>query len=233
MIMKDNSNYLTNYSMRVLSMYHDGECGLFTRSIARFLLASNKNAISYLDSLSEQGTLIKSWSREEEQRTINWDHLSQRISQEEYSQVFLGDRKGSVEKSNSWFKPLGWGLSGAFASAMLVFSVMVGGVSDPQSKIDYSKVSDKSLYGIPVVSQVNSPSVPTSRRVSVQSNSPIELEWLRSEGNLRMITPVRQGEVPIIWIKPKSRKVKSQNELANPANSQTRVPQAIVVNNAK
>jgi hypothetical protein len=164
-----------------------------------------------------------------------WDRVERRILQEEKSAIFqgariqssdltgarlgiLGQEKEEVGSFTSWMTRGAWGASGAFltASALLLFQ-------SPSLKANapVSFTSNIQSY-VPVALQegVVSGSAEPSTQVSNQINgapvttmvsSPYEVEWLRSDGRVRIVDSDSRHSAPIIFIKKNKSQGKERN----------------------
>ncbi|MCB0335330.1 MAG: hypothetical protein KDD62_03470 [Bdellovibrionales bacterium] len=227
---------LSSRNERLLQRYYDADRSLFVSLMARYLLGSSKEANLFLKSLEEQSVLLRMWAKEQESSVECWDIIEQRIAQEEHAQIFLGERKVVPVRRLS-VSPFAWSLSGAVVSAVFVFGIMssfapTGVGFDPQAALNNEMrpvvaQANPELASIPIVARGAEPDLPVRLVSTAPQPSEVEVDWLLSDGSVRMIQGSR-GEVPIIWIKRKRSIPGSPSESAP-----RRIPQAVVVNNGR
>ena len=236
---------LTEKEEKLLEQYFDGECRLFAGRKAKRLLDEKPEALAYIEHLKELSKATKKAISEEYTGEVDlWDRISNRIDQEEYASIFLGERKTLKEEKVPWYSGIGWAIPGAALSAFAFFMVssqpvasLPGGSPKP---LGFAEADFLSLQSLRTVSQGALQQAPQQRvvprayvRRSVPVTSVVEVDWMRSDGRVRLIEdPEDTGA--IIWIrrrKPTSKAI----PLAGARNSngiqviEDNVPDALIV----
>lgn len=221
----------------LLMRAHDGECSFFARWQAQRLLKRNPGAVRFQNSLQALQPLLE--DTEEPENTSDgelWNKIERRIADEEHAALFLGERRfdadpESREGGRNWLlvaAPLS-------AAALALFFYFDGGVNT-QAGSGTGAVARSTANTVAALDRQAVPvSVTANSHFSGDSN-PWEVEWIRSEGRVRMIQNSR-GRVPILWInrsvaanqldQPQMRGLDNGNEIRM---IQERVQSALTVN---
>lgn len=240
----DTTQPLTEKQEVLIEKYVDGECGILSKFKARRLLANNRSARQFLDSLLSLAEELRDFELKQNNPKVDmWDQVSMRIEQEERAERFLGKRNESekVSAKVSWTS-LGWGFSGSLVTAGIVGVVIAfSGRSNPSSKgDDFTKRLERSLEVLdaqgdsrPSAQNVNLPVSSTLRR-------PVEVDWMRSDGRVHMIQDPQERSA-IIWVKRQHPGLAAIDDgsdaqsLARPSNRPViineRIPDALSVSN--
>lgn len=205
----DSAKQLTERQELLLSRYYDGEVSIIDRLRAKRLLRTNPAAPAFLASLQSIANYTKSATPTSDTACDLWHRISARIESEERAAIYLGERaalpvtarEGLVASLLSSHIMLG-GVSGAAVAAVLLLSLT------PSS-------SSKNVTIIPTAPSAlvnaNSGFRPVGLEGAVSGTAranrpltPMELDWMRGDGPLRIIqTP--QSSSAIIWVNRKKR----------------------------
>jgi hypothetical protein len=197
----------------LLMCYLDGEAGPLRRWMAERLLRRRVEAQAFVDGWKQTSRAVRS-AMPDAQGIDLWNKIDARIDQEERNALFLGERRfrkrgsllGTLRESLQNGALLGGVSGGAVATAALIFfwSAPDGAapVNTPtgfgaQQVVSTGAAADPRLNRPAAVSLVSSGGAPTMN--SIRRRVPVEVEWMRSDGMVRMIPDNRTG-VPIIWV---------------------------------
>jgi hypothetical protein len=198
---------LTDKQQLLLSRYFDGECGFISRIAAKRLIASNRSALLFLNSLQRNGETLRSNVDDARSEPVDlWSRIDARIEQEERASFYLGERRvqttqtslfGNAQPSHLVFG----GLSGAALAAAALFMVY-----QPASLPNFSSPQTVALNAPQAFQPValgNSgrPLRPTA--LAPSGTRGMEVDWMRSNGSLSLI-PDPNGSSTIIWVRRKS-----------------------------
>ena len=208
---------LTVSHERLLMRYHDGECSWFTTRRAKALLAISTEAKEHLAHLQQLAQTVDNFSHATVTPTDLWSRIERRIDQEEKAALYLGKRSFSATGGVQRYT----GLSGAFtfgvpvAACVLAVSFFVfSGSEAPVNEIRQNVASiavpgrvieSRSVLPVANTAPVTYADPSTGVQVSptaqfVRSHDPWEVEWIRSDGRVRMIHQ-SSGRAPVLWIK--------------------------------
>ena len=198
---------LTKKEEDLLLQYSDGECGLWNRRRAEALISRSDEARQFVREAKELARATRAVLRAEagDHEPDLWTAIERRIAQEEHAAFYLGARRLRQDKSRPAASAgFFWGASGAAVAAALVVAVLVqpAGIrsgAGPQPTAVAGRQAAPPLYmkdaEAPQVGLVSEGYQPPRMRVE----SPMELDWLRSQGRVSMI-PGPSRRAPIIWI---------------------------------
>lgn len=199
----NDHNTLSEREEKLLMQLHDDECGFLQRLRARRLLKQSDTARAFVKQLDSVTVSVRGISSHETSIDLSgmWDRVALRIEQEERAEIFLGRRKAvSEEPRSSWMAAV-WGMSGVLAAASLALVIVQRGDDGAAPGVS----------GIQVASQAGIPQL-QSRGVSLGGESPrivqrpeqaVEVDWVRSDGQVRFIADGRQ-RTSLIWVKKRS-----------------------------
>ncbi len=215
---KPGGSQLAEQEELLLTAYFDGECGFLSKLRAHRLLRRNAQAQTFLEALTSLSeSSLQSFFNDRRQthelaKVDLWERVSTRIDQEERAAFFLGKRDStqasSSKEKESFFgmREFFWGGAGAALSFLFVFALSPGGA--PQVATESGSSSQAgSTSPVALVSTApqvlrSSTRVPTVTTVSTH-NRPVEVDWMKSDGSVRMIHDT-SGRTPIIWVKRRS-----------------------------
>ncbi len=202
-------NKLSEKQQSILSAYYDRELGFLTNLyVEKFLLKSSeaKEFLHELESLSVQ--ITQNYNPAEVDN--KWNVLNSRLLQAEKNSIFHEAELPKVSILESFWKrnPI----SATLATASTAFCL---GLIFKLGYVNYFEVSPitthQKIASIAIDTKVASETgaVDTNIPVTLASNqgprNAVELDWLKSDGRIRMI-PARNGSSNIIWVKaPRSR----------------------------
>ena len=206
-IMKDN--HLTERQEKILNSYFDNECGFFGRFMAERLLSKNSSASQYFLNLSSTSNeLKKSYNDVNIAKVDLWEGISEGIRREERKAKFAEEEEDESPIA-VWLSRLGWGVSGALVTASIGL-FMIGGLS-PSTNKSGIQLKTGSFSGEVPVQSVTFNNEKEARLKG--SQSPMEIDWLRSDGRLRFIQTPNQRST-ILWVNKKTRSETSRIPVA-------------------
>lgn len=213
---------LTVSHERLLMRYHDGECSWFTARRAKALLAFSADAKEYLAHLQQLAQVVDSFSHSAVEPVDLWARIEQRIDQEEKTALYLGKRSfsatGATRSSSGFGGLFTFGAPVAAFVVVLSFFLYTGNeipVTEIGQTVASLSVNSTAVSGVAPESRTvlpvanTAPVSYTDPTVGVQvaptaqfvrSHDPWEVEWIRSDGRVRMIHQ-RSGRAPVLWIK--------------------------------
>jgi hypothetical protein len=221
---------LSDYQERLIAAFLDGECSIIQRWRAVRLLKNNPLAQEYQEQLKAASRGVVEAMRGGEAQSAGhkpvdlWQRVSARIMQEDRAEIFLGRRRVRVKEGSAWkdslMAPLGWGMSGAFATALLALLVFranpVGApVGDNVAKL--SPPSQLEASGSDLSSGISPVSLEQQKGPSPRLGSPaaieepvlagvpqraprvFEVDWMKSQGRVKVIPDPAQ-RAAILWV---------------------------------
>lgn len=228
----------------LLQQYFDGEAGFFGKRKARSILRRSAEAREFISKVDTVANTLR-FAAEEDQMSISVldleERIHQRLIEERRAEKFLGKRveeKKTEKQSWSPFIPFA---SGALAAtcALLVFQVFpVGQQGEVRSGTIAKNVSTVQSLQEPV-RQVIPVKLETPERnpktftpapageVIQVARRPVEVDWVRSDGRVRMIQSRTQA--PIFWVSRRSRTLYPETGNPDFRILEPRVPTAITV----
>jgi hypothetical protein len=256
---------LSEKQERLLMCYHDAACSWFGGVRARRLLGNSESARQYVESLQAISSAMKSPSSSSATSVELWQGVARRIEQEERAALYLGKRtfvdKGRSANQGRVFNGFWVGVPVVAASALALALVWLPGSETsplggtetftgtaPRLQTAQNEqvlpASQQNLV-LPVSAQGSVEQRPSEMALAqntplpsyARSQDPWEVEWIRSDGRVRMIQH-RAGRAPILWINRQGsmgrlptqevHRLKDGSELRILDNP---VPQAITVSN--
>ncbi len=185
---------------KLLSRYIDNELGILGKFKAKSLLKRSSEARDVVEGLSEQSELVSSLSTNSLKVNLA-DKIFQRIEQEEKAEFYLGKRRNLEKQERD--SAFSWGLVGTLASAAACLALFFTFANDNSDNIEtqVAKVQKESFQAERQSSTVQLTSVSDS---GFDFEDPsVEVEWLKSDGRVKMIPAKNEKQMPIIWIKPR------------------------------
>jgi hypothetical protein len=203
---------LTEQQELLLSQYSDGECGMWRTLTVKRLIAQNSSARDFLTTLQRVKNTCSSELVSDSPPAVDlWDRISNRITQEERTALYLGERRLEQQGEPGWKENL-WssfvwsrirspyalvgGATGAVCAALLLTVLY-----RPQEIVSFSApqtaMHNSMSYVQPVAVNRNS----YRPRVAPPLNQPsLEVDWMRSHGSVKVI-PDPNGSSAIIWVR--------------------------------
>ncbi len=186
---------LTEREELLLSRYFDGECGFLDRRRAERLLKASSPARSFLESLSAIGLECRTGAAAADTPDL-WGRIEARIEAEERAALYLGERRAEAERP-SWVERIRsqqaifGGLTGAVVAAgVLLVASPPADLGAPGSTPPAASFKQAAVGGVEARPASFSPS----------SQSAMEVDWMRSNGSLKLI-PNPSGKSATIWVR--------------------------------
>jgi hypothetical protein len=208
----------------LLSRFHDGECSCLQSWLAKRLISRNPDAQAFLHQLTDlkdccvefvncqtpHATTEASTEASGGEGIDFCNRVMARIEQEARAELYLGKRRVEQPQVSLWERltsrhSLAGGLSGA-AVAATVLAVLYQPSTINTFRAPVSVASNNPLQlvrPVAIESGVNRLAGLPSTLPRVVTHRPLEVDWVRSQGSLKLI-PDSSGSSAIIWI---SRKV--------------------------
>jgi hypothetical protein len=203
---------LTENQEILLSQYSDGECGVWRSIVARRLISRNPAAKDFLLALQRVRNTYTSELSTAQPPTVDlWDRISNRITQEERTALYLGERRLEHQAQSPWSEA-NW--SSALWSRIRSPYAVVGGVTGAACAAILLTVmyrpSEIVSFSAPQTAMQNTMSYVQPVAVSGKSYRPrvapplqqpsLEVDWMRSHGSVKVI-PDPNGSSAIIWVR--------------------------------
>ena len=199
---------LTERQELLLSRYYDGEASFFDGFLAKRLLKTNASAPTFLASLQSLTTETTATVAASDVECDLWHRISARIEAEEKAAIYLGNRAATPTPQKEGFfanllssHALVGGFSGAAVAAVLVLSLTPLSPSKnvPVIPVDSSTIVSASS-GFKPVALENEGGSPRA----VKPLTPMELDWMRGAGTLKIIQSP-QSPSGVIWVNRQKR----------------------------
>ncbi|MBN8550365.1 MAG: hypothetical protein J0M12_13715 [Deltaproteobacteria bacterium] len=231
---------ITEHEELLLMKFFDGQCSFLERGKAQRLIEQSSSAAQFFTTLQASSRLTQDALKAQPKVDL-WDAVSRRIESEEHAALFLGKRESQRERSFSErcveFFSSRWslGLSGAaVAASVALFLVapfksgtantseqmveLVRGVSydAPSTQAGSASVQPVGVHGRPRILNEQAPNV-------------VEVDWMRSDGRLRMLHEPTESSA-IIWVRRRNPAAQvKQNRYRQPMLLQQATPFGIPV----
>ena len=189
---------LTGREERLLARLHDGECGLVARFRAERLVKRRAAARDFLAALDEAKRLLVERSTGTEKGDL-WSGIAARIAQEERAELFLGKRRETVVQKFVALvrehRQVAWGIpSGAALAGLILFFVAPHpGLENGPENVAPFGVAKSGTTQVPVVNLA-------SAGGGVRSRHPVEVDWVRGNGRVRVMQDPQRNSA-IIWVR--------------------------------
>ncbi len=199
---------LTERQELLLSRYYDGEASLFDGLLAKRLLKINPAAPTFLASLQSLTSETTTTVAASDVECDLWQRISARIEAEEKAAIYLGERSAGPTPQREGFlasllssHALLGGFSGAAVAAVLLLSLTPSSSSKnvPVITVDASTIVSAG-NGFKPVGLENEGGSPRA----VKPLTPMELDWMRGDGTLRIIQSP-QSPSGVIWVNRQKR----------------------------
>lgn len=249
---------LSERQEQVLCRFLDGEGHYLDRFQAKWLLKNNPRAREFVREIEQVGHVVcVDLNRVESCPDLDrmWGRISQRIDNEERAALYLGERVllPSQQRPASQQRPeslmsrrYGWGVAGLASAACIAFFVVgfetnssapAGGRLVATGSSEQVVARSEGSAVVDLVSSNPQEQVSRSRLIGDFDSHGVEVDWMRSQGHVRVI-PDSERRSGIIWVKRK----RPQNLLIQGPNSsgirileggsaQGGAPRALSVNN--
>ncbi len=189
----------------LLSKYHDGECGALSAFVAKRLIRDNTAAQDFLRTLENCSRVLDAEASRVSIPVVDlWDRIDNRIDQEQKAAFYLGGRRVTerapslIERLRASQVAVG-GLSGAAIAAVALLFVY-----SPRDITSFSvPTNGPSSNAQNQFQQVGFGNAPRQAAFTQRGNSPLEVDWMRSNGSLSLI-PDASGSSAIIWVRRRS-----------------------------
>jgi len=224
---------LSDRHQQLLSRYFDGECSWFGRMSAERLVRSNKSAQLFLNGLKDIRGFMQApddaLGRDMEIGKVDlWDKIAKRIEVEERTAVYLGNRAPIAQTSERhWFGLHGLqaalgGLSGAAITAAALLILKPVGVNEaglPTISVPAGSARvalNGGQNGFNQVSLDNNPELGgfsggdsrlRPRMLGATNRSPIEVDWVRGNGPMKLIQNPEE-RTTIIWVRRRQNQIR-------------------------
>jgi hypothetical protein len=206
----ENAHQLSEQQELLLSRYYDGEISIIDRVRAKRLLRTNAGAAEFFAELQSLTSHAQATATNTATTTTTkppcdlWERISARIDSEEKAALYLGKRPSVAAPEREGFiasilssHTLVGGFSGAAVAAalLLLFSPLSSSKNIPIITVNSSTTTN----GSSVFKQVGLENEGASLSRHTQPATPMELDWMRANGTLRLI-PSPHSPAGIIWI---------------------------------
>jgi hypothetical protein len=215
---ESGSKELSEQQELLLSSYLDNECSFISRLRAERLIKRNETAKLFVQNLKNTSDTYRSLFSESTQSPDLWDKISQRIDAEARAALYLGQRKPPTETHEKpsvahFFskQALVGGLSGAaVAACVLLF------ISRPTKPGEIIPVYTGGPVAAHNPSAFHQASLGSPQQAAVAGSS-MEVDWMRSNGSLKIIQNPSNNSA-IFWVRkrPSARALGSQGIQATP-----------------
>jgi hypothetical protein len=198
---ESGSKHLSEQQELLLSSYVDDECSLLSRLRAERLIKRNESAKLFVQNLKNTSQTYRSLYSETPTSPDLWDKISQRIDAEERASLYLGQRKSETVAphisglANFFSKQaLIGGLSGAAVAACVLMLV-----SRPAKPGEIIPVYTGGSVAAHNASAFHQASLGSAQQAS-PSGSSMEVDWMRSNGSLKIIQNPSDNSA-IFWVR--------------------------------
>jgi hypothetical protein len=201
---------LSEKQQLLLSRFSDGECGCIESMLAKRLLSRNPDAVEFcrqLDSVRECCLSKLSVTTPRGESVNLWERVNARIEQESRAELYLGRRRIEQNRGSLWERlRTPYALAGGMSGAVLATLLLVVGYRSPGvTTFEAPQAAPTNQFQLvrPVAMGAGSASSPTTLRIPGSApRSSLEVDWVRSQGSLKLI-PDPNGSSAIIWIRRK------------------------------
>jgi hypothetical protein len=219
---------LSESQQLLLMRFADGECGLWGRVQAKWLLRGRATARDFVESLrtTDQhiSELLTKRDRESRAGELDlWAGIEQRILQEERSAIYTSrsDRKSGQLTGkdqprsagfSEWTRGLSWAGTGAAVAAVCTLLITGQGVFDggslagkgaPQYVVPSLIASTATLTESSMATEALPVGAPQIMQSSIPST--FEVDWMRGNGRVKLYNDAEQ-RAPMIWVRKRTRR---------------------------
>jgi hypothetical protein len=215
---ESGSKELSEQQELLLSSYVDDECSFLARMRAERLIKRNENAKLFVQNLKGTSQTYRSLFSDNATSPDLWDKISQRIDAEERAELYLGQRKPVTlpreRPTLAHFlskQALLGGISGAAVAACVLLLV-----SRPTKPGEILPVYTGGPVAAHNASAFHQASLGSAPRAAL-SGSSMEVDWVRSNGSLKIIQSPTDNSA-IFWVRkrPGAPSLRSQAIKATP-----------------
>ena len=198
---ESGSKDLSEQQQLLLSSYVDNECSFISRIRAERLLKRSETAKLFVRNIKHSSQTYRSLFSDTQHSSDLWDKISRRIDAEERSALYLGERKPAVAEGErqavaSFFSKqaiLG-GLSGAAVAACVL--LLISRPTKPSEIIPVYTGGPVAAHNSSAFHQASLGSSPKSSA----NGSSMEVDWMRSNGSLKIIQNPNDNSA-IFWVR--------------------------------
>jgi len=189
----------------LLSKFFDGECSLIGTLWAKRLLSSNTDAQKFLAQLHDVRDKCSQLTSPLAAAPVDlWERIATRIEQEEHAALYLGLRRLEQPRESLWQRlSIRHAMIGG-ASGAAIAAVLLTLVNSPSQLLTFSAPAAGPVVHNQFVQPVGIGSTaPIANRYAaspVRSHNPLEVDWMRANGSLKLI-PDPNGASAIIWVR--------------------------------
>jgi hypothetical protein len=191
---------LTEREELLLMRFVDNDVHFLDRWRAQGLLRSNSQARAYVNSLQQVSKVVQSRKLPDISGTEFWAQVSNRITQEERAELFLGKRGAQgaqqLERTESWWRlpRMAWAVSG-MALASIAYVAVVVTPARLGTEQQFAVAGEESATQ-------NTQLVRAGRPELLEERTPhiVQVDWMHSDGRLS-IQKEPTDRSAIIWVK--------------------------------
>jgi hypothetical protein len=198
---ESGSKDLSEQQELLLSSYVDNECSFISRIRAERLFKRSEAAKLFVRNLKKCSETYRSLFSDTQHSPDLWDKISRRIDAEERSALYLGERKpaiglGERQAVAAFFsrQAILGGLSGAAVAACVL--ILISGPTKPAEIIPVYTGGPVAAHNASAFHQA---SLGSSPKTSVNGSS-MEVDWMRSNGSLKIIQNPNDNSA-IFWVR--------------------------------
>ena len=204
--MRDRGTHeLSEQQQLLLSSYVDNECSFISRIRAELLIKRDNAAKVFIQDLKNTSRALQSLLSDTRTSPDLWDRISQRIDAEERAALYLGQRKPETEEMERSFlasffskQSVIGGLSGA-AVAACVLMLISRPTTKPGEILPVYTGGPVAAHNRSAFHQASLGSTP--QRAGLGSS--MEVDWMRSNGSLKIIQNP-DDKSAIFWVRKRS-----------------------------
>ena len=215
---ESGSKELSEQQELLLSSYVDNECSFLSRMRAERLIKRNETAKLFVQNLKNTSQTYRSLFSDSAASPNLWDKISQRIDAEERAALYLGQRKPAVVEHQTpalahFFtrQSVIGGLSGAAVAACVLLLV-----SRPTKTGEILPVYTGGPVAAHNTSGFHQASLGSTQQGVIPGSS-MEVDWMRSNGSLKIIQNPNDNSA-IFWVRkrPNTAALRNQTLKATP-----------------
>jgi hypothetical protein len=203
--MRDSGSHeLSIQQQLLLSSYVDNECSFISRIRAERLIKRNSAAKVFIQDLKNTSQTLRSLLSDTPASPDLWDRISQRIDAEERAALYLGQRKPETEEMDRSFlasffskQSVIGGLSGAAVAACVL--MLISRPTKPGEIIPVYTGGPVAAHNRGALHQASL----SSTLQGAGSSSSMEVDWMRSNGSLKIIQNPNDKSA-IFWVRKRS-----------------------------
>jgi hypothetical protein len=200
-----NEKKLTEREEQLLMQYADGAGSWWVDFRARRLLDTTAAAREFVESLRLIGESVSAALDSTTEGVDVWNVVERRIDQEQRTELYLGKRSFKARESIFDALPSGGGLmlGAPVAACILIVAFLFNPGTESSTPGVGTIASNNPLHSDAAVTPVavhSQTAGATTKKFARDQQDPWEVEWIRSDGRVRMIQH-RSGRAPTLWIR--------------------------------